>query len=312
MIQHQIPTCDDIPVNQRHRRIHPNQLAEVKQHLQDLLDKGVIRPSQSNYASPIVLVRKKNGALRMCVDYRQLNAKVKGDAYPLPRIDESLDILGGAKYFSTIDLASAYNQVEVAPADRHKTAFTTPFGLFEYNRMPFGLGGAPATFQRVMQTIFRDELLEILIVYLDDIIVFSQDISTHLKRLEMVFRKLQEHGLKIEAKKCQFFRPKVTYLGHVVSAEGVATDPAKTEAVTNWPKPKTLKDLRLFLGFASYYRRFVPHFAQVARPLHELVSNLYEGGKNGKQRNKSVEGSWNQDCQKAFESSSKPLPVHPC
>ena len=312
MIQHQIPTCDDIPVNQRHRRIHPNQLAEVKQHLQDLLDKGVIRPSQSNYASSIVLVRKKNGALRMCVDYRQLNTKVKRDAYPLARIDESLDILGGAKYFSTIDLASAYNQVEVAPADRPKIAFTTPFGLFEYDRMPFGLGGAPATFQRVMQTIFRDELLEILIVYLDDVIVFSQDIRTHLKRLEMVFRKLQEHGLKIEAKKCQFFRPKVTYLGHVVSAEGVATDPAKTEAVTNWPKPKTLKDLRSFLGFASYYRRFVPHFAQVARPLHELVSNLYEGGKNGKQRNKSVEGSWNQDCQKAFESSSKPLPVHPC
>ena len=175
-IQHQIPTCDDIPVNQPHRRIPPNQLAEVKQHLQDLLDKGVIRPSQSNYASPIVLVRKKNGALRMCLDYRQLNVKVKRDSYPLPRIDESLDVLGGAKYFSTMDLASAYNQVEVHPADRHKAAFTTPLGLFEYNRMPFGLGGAPATFQRVMQTIFRDKMLEILIVYLDDIIVFSQDI----------------------------------------------------------------------------------------------------------------------------------------
>ena len=307
MIQHQIPTCDDIPVNQRHRRIPPNQLAEVKEHLQDLLDKGVIRPSQSNYASPIVLVRKKNGALRMCVDYRQLNAKVKRDAYPLPRIDESLDVLGGAKSFSTIDLASAYNQVEVAPGDRHKTAFTTPFGLYEYNRMPFGLGGAPATFQRIMQTIFRDELLEILIVYLDDIIIFSHDISTHLQRLEMVFRKLREHGLKIEAKKCQFFRPKVTYLGHVVSADGVATDPAKTEAVTNWPKPKTLKDLRSFLGFASYYRRFVPHFAQIAKPLHELVSKLYAGGKNGKQRNKSVEGGWTQECQEAFEKLKRAL-----
>ena len=137
---------------------------------------------------------------------------MKRDAYPLPRIDESLDVLGGAKYFSTIDLASAYNQVEVDPADRHKTAFTTPFGLFEYNRMPFGLGGAPSTFQRVMQSIFRDEFLEVLIVYLDDIIVFSQDIKTHLQHLEMVFRKLREHGLKIEAKKCQFFRLKVTYL----------------------------------------------------------------------------------------------------
>ena len=268
-IQHRIPTSDDIPVNQRHRRIPPNQLAEVKEHLQDLLDKGVIKPSQSNYASPIVLVRKKSGALRMCVDYRQLNSKVKRDAYPLPRIDESLDVLGGAKYFSTIDLASAYNQVEVDPADRHKTAFTTPFGLFEYNRMPFGLGGAPATFQRVMQTIFRDELLEVLIVYLDDIIVFSQDIKTHLQRLEMVFRRLREHGLKIEAKKCQFFRPRVTYLGHVVSADGVATDPAKTEVVTNWPQPRTLKDLRSFLGFASYYRRFVPQ---------PLIENLSTSG----------------------------------
>ena len=170
-IQHQILTCDDMPVNQRHRRIHRNQLAEVKQHLQDLLDKGVIGPSQSNRA--IVLVRKKNGALGMRVDYRQLNAKVKRDAYPLPRRDESLDILGGAKYFSTIDLASSYNQGEVAPADRHKTAFTTLFGLFKYNRMPFGLGGAPVTFQRTMQTIFRDELLKIVIVFLDDIIAFQ-------------------------------------------------------------------------------------------------------------------------------------------
>ena len=162
-----------------------------------------------------------------------------------------------------------------------------------------------------MQTTFQDELLEILIVYLDDIIVVSQDIRTHLKRLEMEFRKLQEHGLKIEDKKCQFFCPKVTYLGHVVSAKGVATDPANTEAVTNWPKPKSLKDLRSFLGFPLYYRRHVPHFAQVARPLHELVSNLYEGGKNGKQRNKSIEGSWNQDCQKAFESLKQALTSPP-
>ena len=310
-IRHHIPTCDDIPVNQPHRRIPHNQLAEVKEHLQDLLDKGVIRPSQSNYASPIVLVRKKSGALRMCVDYRQLNAKVKQDAYPLPRIDESLDVLGGAKLFSTIDLASAYNQVEVAPEDRPKTAFTTPFGLFEYNQMPFGLGGAPATFQRVMQTIFREQLLEILIVYLDEIIVFSQDISTHLQRLEMVFQKLQEHRLKIEAKKCQFFRPRVTYLGHVVSADGVATDPAKTEVVTNWPQLQTLKELRSFLGSASYYRRFVPHFAQLAKPLHELVSQLYEGGKHGRQRSRAIGAGWNEKCQDAFNGLKAALTSPP-
>lgn len=247
----------------------------------------------------------------MCVDYRQLNAKVKRDAFPLPRIEESLDVLGGARLFSTIDLASAYNQVEVAPEDRHKTAFTTPFGLFEYNRMPFGLGGAPGTFQRIIQTIFRDELLETLIVYLDDIIVFSQDISTPLQRLEMVFQKLREHGLKIEAKKCQFFRTQVTYLGHVVSADGVATDPVKTEVVTNWPKPTTLKDLRSFLGFPSYYRRFVPHFTQLARPLHELVTKLYEGGRHGKLRGKSVECDWSRECQNAFESLKQTLTSPP-
>ncbi|XP_048576473.1 uncharacterized protein LOC125558952 [Nematostella vectensis] len=170
-IQHRIHTEDDITVNQRHRRIPPNQFEEVKEHLQVLLDRGVIQPSQIDYASPIVLVRKKSGTLRLCVDYRRLNAKSRREAYPLPRIDESLDALGGARYFSTIDLASAYNQVEVHPADRHKTAFTSPMGLFEYNRMPFCLCNAPATFQRLMTNIFRSDILKTLLVSLDDIIV---------------------------------------------------------------------------------------------------------------------------------------------
>ena len=188
------------------------------------------------------------------MDYRRLNAKTRKDAYPFPRIDESLHALGRAQYFSAIVLASAYNQVEVHPDDRHKTAFTTPMVLYEYNRMPFGLCNVPGTFQRLMQMIFREGLLQILLVYLDDIIVYSGTIADHLKRLEQVFQKLREHGLKIEGEKCHFFQSRVKYLGHVVSAEGMATDPAKTEAVLQWPTPRTLKDLRSFLGFASYYR----------------------------------------------------------
>ena len=209
-MQHRIATMDDQPVAQHHRRILPNLFAEVKQHLQELLDNGVIVPSQSDYASAIVLARKKSGTLRLCVDYRLLNTKCRNDRFPLPRIEESLDVLGGAQHFSTIDLASAYNQVEVHPADRHKTAFTTPMGLYEYVRMPYGLSNAPVTFQRVMQIVFRDDVLQKLIVYLDDIITFSKDIDEHVARLKMVFEKLRQLGLKIEPKKCQFFSQRVS------------------------------------------------------------------------------------------------------
>ena len=257
-MHHRIHTEGDVPVNQRHRQIPPNQFEEAKQHLQELLKKGVIQPSQCDYASPIVLVHKKSAAIRLCMDYRRLNAKTRKDAFPLPRIEESLDALGGAWYFSAIDLASAYNQVEVSPSDRHKTAFTTSMGFVEYNHMPFRLCNAPSLFQKLMQTIFREELLQILLVYLDGIIVYSCSIADHLRPLERVFQKLREHGLKIGAAKCQFFKTRVKYLGHVVSSEGVATDPAKTEAVARWPTPKTLKDLRSFLGFAWYYRYFCP------------------------------------------------------
>lgn len=203
----------------------------VKEHIRQLLESQVIRESCSPYSSPIVLVTKKDGSLRLCVDYRQLNSKTRRDAYPLPRIEESLDALSGARWFSTLDLASGYKQVPVAEVDKAKTVFCTPFGLFEFNRMPFGLCNAPGTFQRLMERIFGDQRYQSVLLYLDNVIVFSTTMQQYLERLEEVFARLQKQNLKVKLTKCQFFQVQVSYLGHMVSAEGVATDPAKIEVV---------------------------------------------------------------------------------
>lgn len=188
-VEHEIPLLDQTPISQPYRRIPPNQYKEVREHIAELLRKGVIRESSSSYASPIVLVRKTDGSLRLCVDYRKLNLKTRRDAFPLPRIDESLDALCGAKFFSTIDLASGYHQVAVKEDDRPKTAFTTPFGLYEYLRMPFGLCNAPATFQRLMQATMSDLAFQIVLIYLDDLLVFSSTFQDHLVRLETVLSR---------------------------------------------------------------------------------------------------------------------------
>ncbi|KAL2098255.1 hypothetical protein ACEWY4_007462 [Coilia grayii] len=245
-------------VVQRYRRLPPSQYDVVKAHIGDLLERGVVRVSCSPYSSPIVVVQKKDGTITLCVDYRQLNARTRKDAFPLPRIEESLDALTGATLFSTLDMASGYNQVPVAEQDKAKTAFCTPFGLFEFNRMPFGLCNAPSTCQRL---IFGDERFSSLPLYLDDIVVFSTSFESHLKRLDLVLQGLQQHNLKLKLAKCNFFQSKVNYLGHVISAEGVSTDPEKIRAVVEWKRPRTLTELRSFLGFASYYRRFVEGFA---------------------------------------------------
>ena len=264
ILQHKIMTTDPFPVSQPYRRIPPCLWWEVKEHIQTLLNKGIIRESKSSYAAPIVVVRKKNGKLRMCFDYRKLNSKIQRDVYPLPRIQESLEANGGAKY----------HQVEVAEEDRAKTAFVTPFGLYEWMRLPFGLVNAPATFQRLMCALFREDVLEHLIVYLDDVIIFSPDIPTHIERLDKVMRKLSTSGLRVEPNKCQLFKKEVRFLGHLVTANGVRTDPEKIAAVAGWHRPDTLKELRRFLGFCAYYRRFCPGYAKIAAPLHALVADL--------------------------------------
>ena len=309
-VKHEIPLVDETPVSQPYRRIPPNQYREVKEHISALLRKGVIQESSSSYASPIVLVRKPDGSLRLCVDYRRLNSKTRRDAFPLPRIDESLDALSGAAFFSTIDLASGYHQVVMHEKDRHKTAFTTPFGLYEYLRMPFGLCNAPATFQRLMQATMSDLAFQIVLVYLDDLLVFSPTFQDHLVRLETVLRRLRETGLKVKVEKCHFLQPEVRFLGHQVSARGISTDPEKINAVKMWPTPSTVKELRSFLGFCSYYRRFIEGFSQIAVPLHDVVTACVKESSQVR-ANQLFRSLWTPECLRAFEHLKEKLTSAP-
>ncbi|XP_028301871.1 uncharacterized protein LOC114462925 [Gouania willdenowi] len=304
VVKHQIPTGSAPPSRERYRPIPPSLYVELRSLLQNMLTSGVVRESASPWAAPIVLVKKKDGSWRFCVDYRKLNALTHKDACPLPRIEEALTELKSARWYSTLDLASGYWQVEMHPLDREKTAFTTPFGLYEFNRMPFGLCNAPATFQRLMQRCLGNLVNDSLLIYLDDVIVFSPDFSSHLRHLEEVFQCLHNHGLKLQPAKCHLFQREVTYLGHVISEHGVATDPAKTTAVREWTVPQTAKQVKSFLGFAGYYRRFIPAFSKIATPLNALTRDTARHGR-------AASIIWSPECQKAFDLLKEALLTAP-
>lgn len=267
LAKHKIDTGDSRPIKQAMRRVPFQRYKEVENLVKDMIKQDVIEPSSSPWASPIVLVKKKDGSTRFCIDYRKLNSVTKKDAYPLPRIDEILDHLSGAKYFSSLDLASGYWQVEVEPEDREKTAFITGEGLFQFKVLPFGLSNAPGTFQRLMDAVLSGLKWKIALVYLDDIVVWSATIEEHLSRLREVFSRIRQAGLKLKPQKCQLLQERIAFLGHEVSADGIRTDPAKVKAVKEWPVPRDAKSLRSFLGFATYYKRFINGFAELADPL---------------------------------------------
>ena len=303
VIQHRITTTTTSPIRQPIRRIPPYRREEVQQLLREMQEKDVIQRSSSPWASPIVLVTKKDGSTRFCVDYRRLNEVTRKDAYPLPRIDMTLDTLAGARWFSTLDLVSGYWQVEVAEEDRNKTAFCTTEGLFEFKVMPFGLCNAPATFQRLMDFVLAGLNWAHCLVYLDDVIVLGRSFSEHLLNLQMVFARLREAGLMLKPAKCTLFREEVQFLGHLVSREGVRADPANVERVATWPTPTTKREVQQFLGFASYYRRFIKDFAGIAKPLHRLT----EEGDTFR---------WTDECERAFEKlrhllTTTPLLAYP-
>ena len=247
IVRHRINTGGAQPIRQRARRMPIHQRAEAETEVQKMLKRGVIEHSSSPWASPIVLVKKKDESTCFCVDYRRLNDVTIKDSYPLPRIDDSLDALAGSEWFSTLDLKNGYWQVEMEEEDKAKTAFTAGSGLYQLNVMPFGLANAPATFERLMERVLSGLPPELCLVYLDDLIVYGKHFQDELKRLRNVFLRLRAAKLKLSPNKCHLFQRHVSYLGHIVSKDGVSTDPTKVRSVTDWPTPQTVAQVRSFL-----------------------------------------------------------------
>ena len=260
---------------------------------------NIVHPSTSPWSSPVVMVRKKDNTWRFCVDYRKLNSVTHHDAYPLPRIDSTLDSLSGATYFTTLDLMSGYWQVALEEQDKEKTAFSTAQGLFEFNVMPFGLTNAPATFQRLMECVLAGLTEEQCLIYLDDIIIFSSSFQQHLQHLTNVFQALCNAGLQLKLTKCHFAQREVNYLGHIVSQEGIRPATNKVEAVSEYPTPKTVKEVKQFLGLTNYYHRFILGYAKIAEPLYKLL------------RKPNNKFHWDPSCQLAFDRLKQMLTTPP-
>ena len=302
LVEMVIDTGDAPPLKQAARRMPFSVRQEVARLLKEMQRDGVIEPSNSPWASPVVLVRKRDGSHRFCVDCRGLNTLTKADTFPLPRIDELLDQLGKSKYFSTIDLAAGFWQIKMHPDSREKTAFVTTQGLFHFKVMPFGLTNAPAVFQRLMQRVVMclnpDDGPDFVSVYLDDILVFSETLSDHLDHLRRVIQRTREVGLKLKPTKCHFARAELEYLGHTITPGGVGTNPRLVAAVKEFPKPRSIHGVRRFLGLASFYRRFIPNFARIASPLHQLT-------------HKGVVFKWTPECSATFNELKNKLTTAP-
>ena len=255
--KHIIDTGNERPIKQAPRRVPLAFAGEEITAIEKMKTQGIIRESNSPWSSPIVLVRKKCGGVRICGDFRKVNSVTRKDAFPIPRIQDCLDALGSSMYFSTLDMTSSYNQVPIREEDIPKTAFVTKHGLFEYKTMPFGLCNAPSTFQRMMELILRGLQWKTCLVYLDDVIVFSTSFQEHLERLTIILEKIREANLKLKPVKCSLFQKEVEFLGHVVSEQGIQPNERNIQKIVNWPEPKNVTETRQFLGLCSYYRRFI-------------------------------------------------------
>ena len=264
---------DSAPISKPTYKMSLAEMDELRRQLDDLLERGFIRPSSSPYGSPVLFVKKKEGDLRLCVDYRALNKQTVKNTYPLPRIDELLDRLNGATIYSKIDLRSGYHQVRVQEVDIHKTAFRTRYGLYEFVVLPFGLCNAPATFMRLMNDIFRDELDRCVLIYLDDLLIFSPSLEQHLRDLRTILEKLRQHRLYAKLSKCEFLKKEIRFLGHLITAEGLKMDPDKVKAILEWPELTNEADVLSFLGLVNFYHKYLEHLADVATPISDLLKD---------------------------------------
>lgn len=293
-IKHKIDTGDAQPIRQRLRRTPLKFENEEEKHLQQMLEKGVIQPSCSDWASAPVLVRKKDGSIRYCIDYRALNKVTTKDAFPLPRMETCIDTLRGCVYMSCVDMASGYWQLLVHPKDRHKTAFITKYGLFEHVRLPFGLCNSPASFNRVMQCILQGLTWSECLAYLDDVIILGKNFDDHLQNLSAVLDRFKTYNLKLKPSKCQLFQKEVKFLGKIVNENGISVNPESVEVIKSWPIPKTKKQLESFLGFTNYHREHIRNYSNIAAPLHRLTRE-------------KTEFDWNDTCQEAFSNLKSAL-----
>ncbi|GIM11516.1 hypothetical protein Vretimale_14990, partial [Volvox reticuliferus] len=300
-VSHTIPLTDPNikPPYRPPYRLSPREMEEARTQIDDLLAKGYIVPSTSPYGAPILFVKKpRSDKLRMCIDFRALNRITIKNRYPLPRIDDLLDRLHGATIFSSLDLQSGYHQIRLSPEDQHRCAFTSPFGHYEMRVLAFGLANAPATFQSLMNNIFKDKINKYTLVYLDDLLVFSKTPEEHLIHLRDVLETLRQHKLFASPEKSTFNKPELLFLGHIISQDGIKVDPAKTKAITDWPTPTNLTQLRSFLGLANYFRRFLEKYSVMAKPLTDLTKL-------------NTPWAWSPLCEEAFNKIKQALVTAP-
>jgi hypothetical protein len=259
-------------ISKRAYRVSGPELVELKTQIDELLEKGYIRPSTSPWAAPVLSMEKKHGTKRICIDYRSLNEVTVKNKYPLPRIEDLFDQLRGASVFSKIDLRSGYHQLRIRPSDVPKIAFITKYGLYEFTVMSFGLTNAPTYFMYLMNSMFMDYLDQFVVVFIDDILVYSQNEQEHEEHLRKVRQRLRDCQLYVQLSKCEFWISKILFLGHIINRDGLAVDPKKVAVILDWKAPKEVQGIKSYIGMAGYYRRFIEGFSKIARPMTTFVT----------------------------------------